>query len=259
MKEERRLWTREEYIIAFNLYLTIDFGKTHTGNPRINDLAKLINRTPASVVMRLGNFASVDPIHRERGVGGLKNAGKQTQLIWDEFFNNREDLVFESEQILAQKQHLTLEEKYDDLLFDIKDLKGETKIRAVKTRVNQSVFRRMVMVNYSSKCAITGIDIPDLLFASHILPWSKHENERLNPENGICLSALYDRAFDKGYIGFDKDYKVLLSTSLTNKKSTDYYGKYFAPIENSSLIQPVKYLPKTEFLEYHRDVIFDKK
>lgn len=259
MKEERRLWTREEYILAFNLYLTIDFGKTHTRNPRINDLAKLINRTPASIVMRLGNFASVDPLHTERGVGGLKNAGKQTQIIWDEFFNNRENLVFESEQILAQKQQVTIEEKYNDILFDVKDLKGETKIRAVKTRVNQSVFRQMVMVNYSSKCAITGMDIPDLLFASHILPWSKHENERLNPENGICLSALYDRAFDKGYIGFDRDYKVLLSTSLKSKKGSDYYTRYFAPIENSLLIRPVKYLPKIEFLEFHRDVIFDKK
>jgi len=258
-EEKRRLWTREEYILAFNLYLTIEFGKTHSGNARIIELAKLIDRTPASIVMRLGNFASIDPYHSNRGVGGLKNAGKQTQVIWDEFFNEREDLVFESEQILAQKQHLTIEEKYNDVLFDIKDLKGETRIRAVKTRVNQSVFRQMVMVNYSSKCAITGIDIPDLLFASHILPWSKHEEERLNPENGICLSALYDKAFDKGYIGFDKDYKVLFSKSLKSKISLDYYSKYFAPIENTVIIQPLKYRPKLEFLEYHRDTIFDKK
>jgi putative restriction endonuclease len=123
--------------------------------------------------------------------------------------------VYESERILAEKQHLTIEEKYENLLYDIKDLKGETKIRTVKTRVNQSVFRQMVLANYSSKCAITGIDMPELLLASHIVPWSKNEKERLNSENGICLSALYDRAFDKGLLAFDKDYRVLLASKLT--------------------------------------------
>lgn len=255
---ERRLWTREEYILAFNLYLKIDFGKTHTRNQKVLELAHLINRTPASIVMRLGNFASVDPYHQNRGVGGLKNAGAQTQLIWDEFFTNQEELIFLSEQILAERQHQTIEQKYKDILFDIKDVRGEDKIRAVKTRVNQSVFRQMVLTNYESKCALTGIDIPDLLFASHIQPWSTHEKERLNPENGICLSALYDKAFDKGYIAFDNNYRVLLSSSLKNKMSSDYYPKYFEPIENLPLGKAIKYLPKKEFLEFHRDVIFNK-
>jgi putative restriction endonuclease len=120
-------------------------------------------------------------------------------------------LVFESERILAQRQHTKLEEKYSEALFDIKDLKGEDKVRAVKTRVNQSVFREMILTNYSSKCALTGIDIPDLLYASHIMPWSKHEKERLNPENGICLSALYDKAFDKGYISLITIIKFLIA------------------------------------------------
>ena len=64
----------------------------------------------------------------------------------------------------------------------------------------------MVLSNYDSKCAITGIDIPQLLYASHIIPWSQNENERLNPENGICLSALYDKAIDKGLIGLNNKY-----------------------------------------------------
>jgi len=256
---ERRLWTRDEYILAFNLYLKIEFGKTYSTNPRIIELSNLIGRTPASVVMRLGNFASLDPFHQNRGVGGLKNTGNQVKLIWDEFFTNREELVFESERILAQKQQLSVEEKYKDILLDIKDIKGEDKIRAVKTRVNQSVFRQMVLMNYSSKCAVTGIDLPDLLFASHIKPWSTHETERLNPENGICLSALYDKSFDKGYIGFDSNYKVLLSSALKEKKNTEYYNTYFAPIEGTAILQPVQYLPKKEFLEFHRDTIFNRK
>jgi putative restriction endonuclease len=94
--------------------------------------------------------------------------------------------------------------------------------REVKTRVNQTIFRQIVIANYSGKCAITEIDIPDLLLASHIIPWSKNEEERLNPENGICLSALYERAFDKGYISINENFEILLSSQLKKKirKST---------------------------------------
>jgi len=128
--------------------------------------------------LRLVNFASVDPYHQNRGVVGMKGGAKQVQPIWDEFFQNKEALIFESERILAEKENQTIETKFSELLFDIKDLKGETKMREVKTRVNQNVFRQIVVANYSGKCAITGIDVPELLFASHIIPWAKNEDER---------------------------------------------------------------------------------
>ena len=182
----------------------------------------------------------------------------QVKPIWNEFFDNQEELVFLSEQILAQKENTSIENKYQDILFDLKGLKGETVIREVKTRVNQSVFRQMVLTNYTTKCAITGINIPELLLASHIVPWSKNENERLNPENGICLSALYDKAFDTGLIGINQNHQVILSSSLKKKKETSFYQNHFALIENLKIVQPIKYLPRKEFLEYHLDSIFDR-
>lgn len=255
---QKNLWTREELILAFNLYLKIEFGKTHKGNPKVIALANILGRTPSSIGMRLGNFASVDPYHQERGVGGLKGGMNQVKPIWEEFFQNQEELVFLSEQILAQKENTSIENKYKDLLFDLKGLKGETVIREVKTRVNQSVFRQMVLTNYAAKCAITGIDIPELLLASHIVPWSKNENERLNPENGICLSALYDKAFDKGLLGINQNYQVILSSGLKKKKETSFYQSHFASVENLKITNPIKYLPRKEFLEYHLDTIFDR-
>ncbi|MFV8356299.1 HNH endonuclease [Flavobacterium sp. XS1P32] len=254
----RNLWTREELILAFNLYLKIEFGKTHKGNPKVIALANILGRTPSSIGMRLGNFASVDPYHQKRGVGGLKGGMNQVKPIWDEFFHNQEELVFLSEQILAQKENTSIENKYQDILFDLKGLKGETVIREVKTRVNQSVFRQMVLTNYNTQCAITGIDIPELLLASHIVPWSKNENERLNPENGICLSALYDKAFDKGLIGVNSSYQVILSNSLKKKKETSFYQNHFVSIENQRIVDGIKYLPRKEFLEFHLDTIFEK-
>lgn len=255
---KRRNWTKNELILAFNLYLRLPFGKMHSRNNEIIHLAKLIDRTPGSVAMRLTNFAHIDPFHQERGVKGLEGGANQCQPIWDEFNQNREELIFTSEQILASLENNTLEEKYPDLLKELSDLNGETKLREIKTRVNQQYFRQIILSNYSSTCAISGIDIPELLIASHIIPWSVNEKERLNPENGICLSPLYDQAFDKGLIGISTHYKVLISKKLTEHSNKPYYRTYFSQIKGAKLNQPEKYYPKKDFLEYHLDMVFEK-
>ena len=252
----RRNWTREELILAFNLYLKIPFGKMHRHNPDVIYLAKLMGRTPSAVAMRLTNFASIDPYHRDRGITGLPGGAKQCQPIWDEFVTNREDLLFESEKILAKLENQSLEKKYADAIKDIADLKGETKVREVKTRVNQSVFRKIVLTNYHNKCAISGIDISDLLVASHIVPWSTNIKERLNPENGICLSSLYDKSFDKGYIGISTNYEVLISKPLAKYSPKDYYKRFFSHLKGGKIQLPHRYLHKKEFLEFHLDTIF---
>lgn len=255
----KNLWTREELILAFNLYLKLPFGKMHTRTPEIIELARITGRSVNSITIRLTNFASCDPFHKARGVKGMVGGIKQCQPIWDEFFQNKESLIFESERILAEKEHQTLETKFSDLFLDIKDLKGETKLREVKTRVNQNVFRQIVLSNYSSKCAISGIDIPELLFASHIVPWSINEHERLNPENGICLSALYDKAYDKGFISIDTNLDIMISSDLKKHCNKDYYGKYFSSLENVKITLPNRFLPNREFLQYHVDEVFARR
>lgn len=253
---ERRLWTRDELILSLNLYLKLPFGKLHSRTPEIIHVANLIGRTAGSVAIRLNNFASVDPYHKQRGIGGLPGGKKQVEPIWNEFVNNKDELLFESERILAQREDLTIEEKYLDVLKGTEHLKGEYRVREVKTRVNQNVFRQIVIANYSSKCAVSGIDIPDLLVASHIIPWSKSEEERLNPENGICLSPLYDKAYDKGYIGINEKFEILLSKELKRKSKQEYHEKYFARIAGSKIMLPKKYYPKKDFLQFHLDKIF---
>lgn len=144
------------------------------------------------------------------------------------------------------------------MLGDLQGVQGKTKDRLVKVRVNQNLFRAMVLANYSNHCAISGIDIPDLLLASHIVPWADSPQERLNPENGICLSALYDRAFDKGLIGIKENYEVVLSQELKQKNDNAYFRSYFMPIDGLKLHLPQKYLPRKEFLQYHLDKVFKK-
>jgi len=68
-------WTRDELILAFNLYCKIPFGKIHIRNPEIISLAKAIQRTPSAVSWKLANFARLDPTLRSRRIHGAPHSG----------------------------------------------------------------------------------------------------------------------------------------------------------------------------------------
>lgn len=262
MKIENRYgkpWERYEYVLALNLYMKMPFGKMYRSNKDIIELANLMKRTPDSVAMRLVNFASLDPVLHSRNIKGLPGGKDQCKPYWEEFCNDREALIFESERILAEIQATSIEDKYRDVLNINADLQGEMKMREIKTRVNQNVFRQMILSIYDNRCALTGINIPDLLLASHIKPWAEDSKNRLNPKNGICLSALYDKAFDSGLIAFDGHYRLMLSQRLKEHCNEDYYQRYFGSVEGRELHFPYEdYKPDLTFLEYHCDCIFQR-
>ena len=90
----------------------------------------------------------------------------------------------------------------------------------VTSRIGQGFYRDKIIKKWERKCAISGIDIPTILIASHIVPWSESTNEeRLDVENGILLSPLYDALFDRHLISFDKRGKILISSEITEEKS----------------------------------------
>lgn len=254
---ERKNWTREELILAFNLYCKIPFGQFNQRNPRVIELSNIIGRTPSSVAFKLVNFASLDPYHQKRGVKGMQNVGKLDKEIYDEFSSNWSDLIFESESLLAQKSgKKNLEEIIKkEIAFDEKK-EGIEVIRSVKTRVNQAFFRIVVTSIYSNKCAVSNIDLPELLIASHIIPWSANEKERLNPANGICLSPLYDKVFDKGLMTLTDDFKITFSNKLLKISDKKIYSSFFEVYENQQINLPDKFFPKPEFLDFHRKNIF---
>lgn len=254
-----RLWTREEMILVLGLYLRLPFGKFHHGNQEVIRMAHLIGRTPSSVAMRLSNYAALDPMLQARGVIGLTGGADKCRSYWEEFSSNKEALLFECAKIQAQYEHISFESKYSDILQDIPDsIVGLTREQVVKVRVNQSFFRQIVLANYNNKCALSGIDLPELLVASHIIPWSKNTEERMNPRNGICLSVLYDKAFDKGLISFSSHYHIMLSSRLKENVGKEYFSQYFEPISDCSLTTVgLRYPVNPDFLEWHRDCIFE--
>ena len=142
--------------------------------------------------------------------------------------------------------------------FDITK-EGEDIVSLTKQRRGQYYFRRMILANYGNHCALTGIDIPQLLLASHIIPWAdkSHRQDRLNPSNGICLSALYDKAFDKGLITISPDdYTVCLSSALLEYEMQSYFDKHFGSINGKKITLPIEHSPNRDYLAYHRDNIF---
>jgi putative restriction endonuclease len=254
----KRLWTREEYIVAFNLYLKLPFGQMHSNNKEVIALSKLIDRTPSSIAMRLVNYASVDSFHQNRGIKGLEGGTRQCKPIFEEFIGDKENLMFESEKILANYQHVPIEEKFKQELVDISDYTGLMKERLVKTRVNQYLFRKIVLSAYSNKCAISGTNIPEFLIASHIKRWSDDIENRLNPSNGICLNSLYDKAFDKGFIGIDTDYKIIFAEKLVKYSKEEHFVNNFKAIENKKIDLPDRFLPDQNFIQFHLENYFNK-
>ena len=252
-------WTREELILAFNLYLKVPYEQFNNRNKEIIELAKILGRTSGAVAYKLVNFVSLDPKHKELGRKGATHGSKLDVEVFNEFRNNWEDLLFESEKILASKQKITLEEKYIDVIENYKHKQGEEKLMILKTRVNQDLFRRMILSNFGYKCAITEIEVPELLVASHIKPWSKDKNERLNPENGICLSGTFDKAFDNGLITISEDLKIVISKHLKAYSSTKFFKNFFEIHEGKEITQPRKFSLNLDFLKYHNDFIFEKK
>ena len=140
---------------------------------------------------------------------------------------------------------------------ELKTPEGPTeKETLVKTRRVQSFFRAAVLTSYENRCALTGLAIPELLTASHIIPWSVDEKRRADPRNGICLNALHDRAFDRGLITLDDNLRVLLSHQLTNAEESTLYREQLIGIAGHILRLPTRFQPESSALEYHRTHVF---
>ncbi|MFH1402332.1 MAG: HNH endonuclease [Patescibacteria group bacterium] len=207
--------------------------------------------------MKIGNFGSFDPELKKRGIVGLVNASKLDEVVWSEFNNNWDDLAFESEKILTSFEGVDIFKREPIIEDDFYFAEGVEKERLVKTRVNQNFFRQTVLSAHNFSCCITGIDIPELLIASHIVPWSKATKDRLNPRNGLCLNALHDKAFDKGFMTVTIDFKIKISPKILMKPSVPI-EKWLASFEGKNITIPERFVPTTQIIEYHNNNIFLK-
>lgn len=188
--------------------------------------------------MKLCNFASLDPAIRGSGRHGLEGASRLDREVWDAFHDDWSGAVEESAgrlEQLAVSPSLT------------------TVTRTVLARRGQEFFRVAVLGSYGGACAITGLDHPALLRASHILPWSTHEARRLDPSNGLCLNALHDAAFDRFLLTFDESLRLVLGKDLKDRLTQAEWRSHFLPYEGKPLRLPERFAPDEAALAWHRE------
>jgi putative restriction endonuclease len=248
----RRDWTREELIVAFNLYCKIPFGRIHIRNPLVVELAKYIGRTPSAVSWKLANFARLDPALKKRNIAGATHGAQAEVEIWDEFNDNWEKLAFESEGLLQSIAGRAPE--VVDVAQEFPE--GRTREAIVRTRINQGFFRASVLATYGTRCCITGLSIPQLLNASHIVPWSVDVKNRTNPRNGLCLNAFHDRAFDCGLLTVTSELTVRVSPKLKVGAADNATQDWLLRFEGAHISPPRHFAPDENFLRYHNENVF---
>ena len=251
-----RDWTLEERKLAFYLYCQLPFGKLHRRNPHVIELARVLERKPSSVAMKLTNFASLDPAIIASGRKGLRGAAAGDREVWELFHSDWAGLLAEAQHMLFQRD-ATLASQIGVVAEgpspgEGADYSSDNRPAMGQQRIGQETFRRMVMGSYDGRCCMSGVSSPELLVASHIVPWSTDAKNRLNPRNGLCLSALHDRAFDQYLLSLDDKFRVVLARRLKRRCKDDVSRRVFLAIESKPIALPRRFQPDRELVAKHR-------
>jgi len=246
-------WTREQQLVALRLYMRLPFGRLHGRNPEIASLAERLGRTSNALAMKACNFASLDAAFLATNRRGLSGASTADRALWDEFVANPEAIAAQAEE--AYESLKSAERPMPSAV--IKMLTGDTEIvRTVRARRVQSFFRAAVLTSYDGTCAVTGLRLRSLLNASHIIPWSCSVERRADPTNGICLNALFDRAFDRGLMTIGEDMQIIVSPALLTAACEAALSCSLLEAEGRKLMLPSRFLPDQAALAYHRQHVF---
>ncbi|MBI5515017.1 MAG: HNH endonuclease [Deltaproteobacteria bacterium] len=241
----RRRWVREEILLALHHYWRIPFGQQHARNPRVIELANALRRTPSSVAMKLNNITSLDPEEAARGVHGLEGASDLDRQVWEEFRSQPDITAPESEELWRTR----VERGADPGSM----IPGATETTAErKVRLGQEFFRRVVLANFDGRCALTGLALPELVNASHIVGWAKDPRLRLDPTNGIALNRLHDAAFDRCLITFDEDLRLVVGDRARRALRENARAAAFLDIEGQRLAEPRRHPLSQGHLALHR-------
>lgn len=244
-------WTRDELILAFDLYCRIPFHKTKASTPEVKALAKQIARSPAAVARKLGNFGAFDPELKRRQISGLAHGSKLDRQIWDEFHHDWPGLVLAAAELSDAMDPLT---NPDDLEQARPQGPSERQVLRAQ-RIHQTFFRDAIVSSYNATCCVTGITISECLIASHIVPWSKNEGLRADPTNGLCLSATFDRLFDTGLMTVTNDLTVRFADRIHSDPGPSIEDMILV-YDGRAITRPTRFLPSKDCLEWHHEHVF---
>jgi putative restriction endonuclease len=143
------------------------------------------------------------------------------------------------------------ESKMESDIVSDTSVRDTEKLSIVKARVGQGVFKERVSL-IEKRCRITGVDNPVHLIASHCKPWRDSNNqERLDGENGLLLTPSIDHLFDRGFIGFENNGRLIISP-VAHRPSLRLMGIDIAETVNVGKFSS----GQQKFLEFHRKSVF---
>ena len=140
----------------------------------------------------------------------------------------------------SQRQYRSTKQSQEEPNYPV----GQDRVVQTTTRIGQSFFRAMILSAYNERCCITGLSIPSLLVASHIVPWSHDKQDRVNPRNGLLLSALHDKAFDNGILTLNDDMTVRISPKYSGSDDR-YFSESIEQLRRATDPSPAESLPRT--------------
>ena len=179
----------------------------------------------------------------------LTLADRQTSMIEKfEAAKDAQQLAQDLEKIKIVPNPLLIP---DDIAVNTPE--GKSKLKEVQVRQNQHIFRKMILSIYQGQCCLTGLSVQEVLRASHISAWASDTKNRMNPENGLCLSATYDAAFDRHLISFDEGYRLIFAPSLKEHYTNEAFKEQFQRLHGKKITMPIKFLPSQELLAKHRE------
>lgn len=226
-------------------------GVTHA---RTNEHPHFLHRASMKKYRKRQN-KGVNPIHH--GIPFLFETEKSLEQFFNAIFNHtatkdKSTKPGLSEQTTEQENDATPDiiDELNNAKPELLGLKETEKSSVIKSRVGQGVFRDLLLEFWDKKCAVTELDLPALLRASHIRPWRDSSNaDRLNVYNGLLLAPQFDLAFDRGYITFADSKELVISPKLPEKVAL----KIGISDELELRILQPKHLP---FLHHHRKHVF---
>ncbi len=201
--------------------------------------------------MKCCNLASYDPALRARGIKGLSQTSRLDAEIWNEFQEDSETIGYDSELACAR---LTNSEPRESDSVEWEDVEGLDKQVVTKVRINQHLFRSIILAGYRFECAVCSLPVPALLVASHIVPWSADRSQRMNPRNGVCLCSLHDRAFDNGILAINANYEVLIDPRMTKFSSNPAVDRFLFAYSDTRISLPDRWYPDPRLLNRHSEL-----
>lgn len=239
-------WTEDEIIIAFALYCITPAKEMTLKNQVVHQLAGIIPHSASSIIMRMKNFQYLDPSVNQ----GMGHVAKADISIFNQFKHDWGALSIKAEQLTGLA------------LFDSSPLHGAKPLSDLTSHAQVSrerhFFKRSVLSAYDNTCYISGCAIPRMLIASHIKPYKacRSAEDRVNPQNGICLNTFYDKAFDSGIITITPQRKIYVSDTIKTDNVDPFTRKWILDLEGTVLPKVARFAPRNDYLEYHNDIIF---